>query len=79
MVTKLIRVNPHNTSNECSKCGYINKENRESQSIFICKSCGYTANADFNASLNILHRGITRNVPAIKPTIESVEQEAFVL
>lgn len=32
-----------------------------------------------NASQNILHRGITRDVPAIKPTIESVEQEAHVL
>lgn len=36
----------------------IDKENRESQSRFVCKSCGYEANADYNASQNILTRGL---------------------
>jgi putative transposase len=52
---KLIKIDPKFTSQKCSCCGYISKENRESQSKFICKQCGYSANADFNASLNILN------------------------
>jgi len=52
---ELIKVDPKFTSQKCSCCGYISKENRESQAKFICKQCGYSANADFNASLNILN------------------------
>ena len=52
---ELIKVNPKFTSQKCSCCGYISKENRESQAKFVCKQCGYSANADFNASLNILN------------------------
>lgn len=29
--TKVIRVNPKHTSQECSNCGYISKENRKTQ------------------------------------------------
>lgn len=53
-----IKVSPEYTSQQCSICGAINKENRESQSCFVCKSCGYEANADYNASQNILTRGL---------------------
>lgn len=41
------------TSQQCSICGHTDKENREDQETFICKSCGFTANADYNASQNI--------------------------
>lgn len=46
-------VNPCFTSQKCSKCGYIDKENRETQEEFICKKCGLKLNADHNASINI--------------------------
>lgn len=52
---KLVRVDPKFTSQKCSCCGHIEKENRETQSRFICKSCGNTLNADYNASVNILN------------------------
>ena len=52
---QLIKIDPKFTSQQCSKCGHISKENRESQSKFICKECGHSTNADYNASLNILH------------------------
>lgn len=52
---QLIKVDPRFTSQKCSHCGHIEKENRKSQAIFICKSCGFTANADYNASVNILY------------------------
>jgi len=48
---KLIK--PKYTSQRCSKCGHIDKENRKTQDTFKCISCGYTVNADFNASQNI--------------------------
>ena len=41
----MILVNPAYTSQTCSQCGYVAKENRESQAVFICKKCSYTANA----------------------------------
>lgn len=50
---ELIFVPPHYTSQRCNKCGYTAKENRESQAVFLCKSCGHKDNADNNAALNI--------------------------
>lgn len=53
-----IKVQPNGTSQECSRCGHIHPDNRVSQSLFVCQSCGFTANADFNASQTIKKRGI---------------------
>lgn len=47
------KVNPAYTSQRCSECGHVHKKNRESQASFVCKSCGYSANADVNAAKNI--------------------------
>lgn len=52
---ELIRVYPKHTSQKCSSCGHISKENRLKQAQFICTSCNFTANADYNASINILN------------------------
>lgn len=46
-------IDPCFTSQKCSKCGYVDKENRETQEDFICKKCGFKLNADHNASINI--------------------------
>ena len=51
----LIKVNPKFTSQKCSSCGHTEKENRQTQALFICKSCGNILNADYNASINILN------------------------
>lgn len=56
------KVNHKYTSQTCSCCGHKSKENRESQSKFACKSCGFVCNADENAAKNILSRG--RTVPS---------------
>jgi len=56
--SKLVKINPRNTSRKCNKCGHISKNNRKSQSKFECESCGYTVNADRNASDNILGDGV---------------------
>lgn len=52
---ELIKVNPQYTSQKCSKCGHISKENRLKQEQFICIKCNHKANADYNASINILN------------------------
>jgi len=49
-------VDPRHTSQECSGCHHIARSNRQSQTRFSCKTCGYTTNADYNAALNIRSR-----------------------
>ncbi|MBW8799709.1 MAG: transposase [Streptomyces sp.] len=41
------------TSLRCSACGWIEKKSRKSQADFVCVSCGFTCNADENASMNV--------------------------
>ena len=52
----LIKVNPAYTSQTCSNCGSINKKSRIGED-FKCIDCGYKIDADYNAAINILHRG----------------------
>ena len=47
------RVNPAYTSQQCSVCGQVAAESRESQALFRCTACRYTSNADVNAARNI--------------------------
>jgi len=51
-----IRVDPKYTSQTCSECGYKHKDNRKTQSEFICMECGHSENADTNAAKNILEK-----------------------
>jgi putative transposase len=41
------------TSLRCSACGWIDKNSRKNQADFECVSCGFTCNADTNASINV--------------------------
>jgi putative transposase len=54
----LILIDPRNTSRTCSVCGHCDKANRKSQAKFECLSCGFEANADYNASCNIASKGL---------------------
>ena len=49
-------VNSELTSQECSCCHYIDKENRKSQENVKCLNCGFEINADLNAACNILKK-----------------------
>lgn len=53
----LLAVPPHHTSNTCPCCGYVSKDNRLTQAIFVCIDCGYENNADVVGAINILERG----------------------
>jgi len=50
---KVEYVSARYTSQKCSACAYISRSNRQSQSVFKCKRCGFSLNADLNASRNI--------------------------
>lgn len=50
-------VAPAYTSQTCSSCGHKHKMNRKGEK-FECLSCGIFLDADYNASKNILQRGI---------------------
>jgi len=52
---EVIEIDPKFTSQKCSCCGHIAKDNRKSQSKFQCIQCNFKLNADLNASLNILN------------------------
>ena len=54
----LVKIDPRNTSRRCGMCGHTEKANRKSQSVFSCKSCGYTVNADENGAGNIRLKGL---------------------
>jgi putative transposase len=58
----LIKVAPHHTSQTCSACGAVDSRSRKSQAIFVCAACGFRANADHNAAINIGRRG---NAPSL--------------
>ncbi|MEV0224006.1 transposase [Streptomyces sp. NPDC050704] len=65
----VVYVDPAYTSRECSRCHHIEKANRPSQAVFVCRSCGFAEHADQGgtsraseaerggASHNISHRG----------------------
>ena len=50
---------PFYTSVTCSNCGHSEKRNRLNQESFCCLKCGYSSNADLNASRVILDRFLT--------------------
>jgi len=52
-------VNPAYTSQTCFKCGDVHKSNRNGE-LFLCRKCGYTSDADVNASKNILNLGLAQ-------------------
>ena len=64
------------TSLRCSACGWIDKNSRDSQAGFCCVACGFTCNADINASINIAagHAGGTpASVREPQPLASSAE------
>ena len=54
---RVLAIPPAYTSQRCVCCGHTAKENRQTQSKFVCQVCGYTENADINGARNILAAG----------------------
>ncbi len=55
----LKKVSPVYTSQTCSYCGVVDKKSRNGNT-FLCTICGTKLDADFNASRNVLHKGVYR-------------------
>lgn len=55
--TKVVKVCPKYTSQQCSVCGVTDAKSRISQGEFVCSNCGHTDHADVNAAKNIMSRG----------------------
>lgn len=53
---QIVNVNSAYTSQECSRCHYVSKNNRKSQKQFICEYCQLHCNADVNAGRVINQR-----------------------
>lgn len=56
MGIQFIKIDPYYTSQMCSVCGSTDKKSRKGE-VFCCVECGYSTDADYNASVNILHIG----------------------
>ena len=41
------------SSKKCSKCGYVHKDLKLKDRVFICPSCGFEIDRDLNASINL--------------------------
>ncbi|MCY3657602.1 MAG: transposase, partial [Caldilineaceae bacterium] len=59
----LRKEDPAYTSQTCSRCGHVHRDNRPSQAVFACGACGFRANADHNAAVNIVVRAGLPSVP----------------
>ena len=64
--SKLEELNPAYTSQQCSNCGYTDKNNRTNQSKFKCLCCGQRSNADVQSSRTNLKRFEVNNGSAYK-------------
>lgn len=54
---QVVMVDPAYTSQQCNRCGYVDKRNRD-RARFDCLRCGHSDDADHNAALNIRDRAI---------------------
>jgi len=62
-----VLVDPAFTSKTCARCGYVKEDLALSDRVFVCPRCGWAADRDYNASLNILRRS------GWEPPLEPVE------
>ena len=60
---QILEFNPVYTSQRCSHCGWVRKDNRNGK-LFKCTSCNHTQDADLNASINL-----SFNLPTISKEV----------
>ena len=64
-------VDPAHTSRTCLACGHYAKENRRSQSNFLCVECGFQANADHVGAVNIARKGQEARAVLTRPIVST--------
>ena len=55
-----VKVNPRNTSKQCSNCGNIIEEQTLDDREYSCIKCGLTMDRDDNAAVNVLNAGFKK-------------------
>ncbi len=55
----VVKVDPRHTSQMCNRCKHQARNNRRSQSLFLCRECGYCLNADLNGAYNIREKYVS--------------------
>jgi putative transposase len=74
---RVVKVDPRHTSQTCSFCRFQHRSNRRSQSLFKCRECGYTLNADLNASYNIREKYLSSLATVGTPSVVGTSQRAL--
>jgi putative transposase len=62
---RLIEVPAAYTSQTCAECGVVDARSRQDQARFVCTGCGHEANADTNAAIIILKRGLDKSLKRV--------------
>ena len=62
---EFVEVNPRYTSRECSNCGQVTPQSE--YRTYACGVCGYVADRDTNAALNVVQRAFGPTGAGISP------------
>jgi putative transposase len=63
---RLIEVPAAYTSQTCTECGVVDARSRQDQARFVCTGCNHEANADTNAAIMILKRGLDKSLKPVE-------------
>ncbi|HEY5306622.1 MAG TPA: transposase [Pseudolabrys sp.] len=72
----LIEVPAQYTSQTCAECGVVDARSRLDQAHFVCVSCEHEANADTNAAVVILRRGLDKSLKPVDGHLSKRPDEA---
>ena len=70
----VIALAPRNTSRTCPECGYVEKGNRQTGGIFLCRSCGHFDHADVVGATNIASAAKVAWREVAEPGLEKAPQ-----
>lgn len=71
-----IEVPAFHSSQACAICGHTHPDNRTSQSMFVCQSCGNVDHADHNAAKVIAWRGVRQVLT--KTTVQKTKKRCAI-
>jgi len=76
---QVVKVDARYTSQKCSSCGVIKKDNRN-KSKYNCSNCGYQNHADINAAINIKNNFLSSMATSDEQAVcQSANRNNFVL
>ena len=63
---RVMTVEPRQTSQQCSTCGFIVKKTLAIRT-HMCTNCGLTIDCDINAAMNIFQKAVGQELPEYTP------------